>query len=357
MELIKEEWNKLFFLNSLQSPFQTFDYIFHWYKSFASGNQIRIYMAKRGNMTIGFLPLILYSKKKLKILSNLTNDHCFHSEPLVYEGYEDLFQEKIWDNLKRDQDTWDILKLNFSFTFSNLQLFCTKNFLNKTGFHLEKEKKPTYIVSLDKSFDEYFHRDLSPNLQKKFKRCKNKLSKTGKFSVNCFTANEARKHWDEFLEIETSGWKGKLGTSIRELDHSFKYYYEGLVKILAENNALRMYFLELNGKNIAGVFGYIERDVYHWFKTGYDENYKEYSPSHMLLLFIIEDLIKYYPELKILHMFPWDHGYKHRYCNEEGHYTNSIMFNRSLLGKIVNVFFGMYIIMKNMRNLKQKYIS
>ena len=102
-----------------------------------------------------------------------------------------------------------------------------------------------------------------------------------------------------------------------------------------------MYFLELNSELIAGVFGYIEGDVYHYAKIGYDEKYKALSPSNLLFIHIIEHLITYFPKVKRMNMFPWDYGYKHRVINEESNYLETILFNKTIRGKTMRRIYSL----------------
>ena len=124
-------------------------------------------------------------------------------------------------------------------------------------------------------------------------------------------------------------------------------FYNGLIRILAKLNILHMYFLEHNSDLIAGVFGYTENEIFHWAKTGYNEKYKRYSPSNLLLLMILEEIIENNNNVKLFHMFPWEYGYKHRYINIETKYFASIIYNNNLKAKI----------WRNLKKAKKKIVK
>ena len=109
-----------------------------------------------------------------------------------------------------------------------------------------------------------------------------------------------------------------------------------------------MYFLELNSELIAGVFGYIEGEVYHYAKIGYDEKYKALSPSNLLFIHIMEHLITNFPEVKRINMFPRNYGYKHRLINEESNYLETFVFSKTPRGNAMRV---VYYIKEKIKNI------
>ena len=144
--------------------------------------------------------------------------------------------------------------------------------------------------------------------------------------------------WGEFIKIEDSGWKGENKSSIKKAAPEFQKYYSNLIRLLADKGALSIYFLELNNMPIAGVFGYFDGDIYHYAKIGYDELYRDLSPSNLLILFIIENLTQKYPNVKMFHMFPWDYDYKHRYVNMAAACYKTIIYSKTIRGTSLYMF-------------------
>ena len=339
LQSVKEEWLDIYEGTSAKSPFLSFEFINLWYNCFAEPDQVRIYRAYDGRRTIGFLPLIIGRKKGIRVLASLTNDHCLHSGPLVRNGYDGGFPELMLKELLRDSHSWDVFFYSFSYSFSKLPGLFSDKLLNGSGAHWARKSEPTYVISLEKPFEEYFSKNLSRNVRNSLKRHRNRLNREKSFRVLHYRAIEALELWSEFVEIEGSGWKGEAGSSINRAAREFKTYYEGLVKLLARRDALNIHFLEVNGKNVAGVFGYVEGDTYHYAKIGYNEEFKSFSPSNLLILYIIEQLMRNFPDITRFHMFPWDYGYKHRYTNEEAFSLKTIIFSPTLHGKIIEYLY------------------
>jgi hypothetical protein len=185
---------------------------------------------------------------------------------------------------------------------------------------------------------EYIRCDLGPKVWKNLKYYKKRLRKAGQSRFRHYQGLEAKKYWPLFLAIENSGWKGRQGTSIQKASTKIRRYYEGLIEILAEENCLHIYFLELDGEAITGALGYFDQSTFGWLKTGYDERFSDLWPSNQLLLRVVEHLINDYPAIQRLHMFPWDHGYKHRFANTMETCIETVLFRETLRGRAYQLY-------------------
>ena len=334
LKAIGDEWVEVYENSLPKSPFLSLEFVSHWYACFAKPNEIRIYRANNGAETIGFLPLVMVRKNFLRELRSLTNDHCLQAGPLVKTNCESEFLELILKELLADKKSWDLLRYDFSYSFCQFEGLFPDDLLKRGGFVWNRAVQPTYVVSLDRSFNDYFQRDLSDKIRKNIKMYRNRLAKEESYSIQRYRGNEAIEVWPEFLRIEDSGWKGDASSSITRSGDEFKRYYEGFITLLANDNALSIYLLRVGEKAVAGVFGYTEGETFHYFKIGYDEEFKAFSPSNLLMIFIIEELINEAPQIKRFHMFPWDHGYKHRFVNCQATSMNTIIYGKTARGSI-----------------------
>jgi CelD/BcsL family acetyltransferase involved in cellulose biosynthesis len=335
---LEGEWNEMYRDSRTRSPFLTHEFVDLWYCCFARPDQVRVIRAVDGGATVGFLPLVMGRDRGFRILSSLTNDHCFHSGALVRNGFEEVFPEKILSVILKHSTAWDLFRFSFTYSFSPYPGLFPDKLLEGTRHAWRRIVQPTYPVLLDRTFDDYFRNDLSSGTRRLVSRKKKLLAGAGRSSFLHFRGEEALRRWQEFVRIEDSGWKGEAGTSIARLDERYTRFYEGLLKILASKGDLHLYFLELDEKNIAGGFGYVEEHVFHWAKAGYDEEYRGISPSNLLLLHVVEDLLTNFPEMKMLHQFPWDYGYKHKFSNDAADCLETVVYNRTLRGRAARLY-------------------
>jgi CelD/BcsL family acetyltransferase involved in cellulose biosynthesis len=187
---------------------------------------------------------------------------------------------------------------------------------------------------LPNTFEEFLADVLPAKAKKNYKHTRNKLDKAGPNAFVVFRNEQAMAEWPSLVDIENAGWKGDTKSSLKHLDEAYRRYYAGFLTLAAARGELRMYFLELNGERIAGALGYIEGDNLHWFKTGYNEAFSDYSPSNLLMVRIIEDLIANDAHVKRFHMFPVDFGYKHRFATHTYPTVTTVLYNRTLRGRL-----------------------
>jgi CelD/BcsL family acetyltransferase involved in cellulose biosynthesis len=347
---IKSEWNDVWLDSTGNTLFLSFEFIELWYNCFAKPDQVRVFRATDRGKTIGFLPLVMKPECGIRVLSSLTNNHCFLSDALVRSGYEDTFPELILKEILCSSEPWDMLRYGFSYSFSQFPGLFKNELLELTGYAWRRAILPTYQVRFDKTFDRYLREDLSSTYRRTFLKKKSRLAKAGQVFFRHYRKDEAIQKWNEFKRIEDSGWKGEAGSSIARLDSGYNRYYDGLLDLLSTNDTLHLYFLELDGRNIAGAFGYEEGNIFHYAKTGYDEIFEKLSPSLLLTFHIIEEFMTSFPWIEVFHMFPWDYGYKHKFCNESSDCFETVIYNRTLRGQLARLY---SVLNKAYRKLKE----
>jgi CelD/BcsL family acetyltransferase involved in cellulose biosynthesis len=200
---------------------------------------------------------------------------------------------------------------------------------------------------LGSSFEDYLHRHLSSKERRNFRQYKNRLERAGEWKALSFQGSEAQKMWPAFVNVERSGWKGASRSAIDHLDNRWKNYYEGFLEILVQHDALLLHFLRLNGTVIAGAFGYRIGNIFHGLKIAYDEAFRKLSPGNLLFLQLVKNLLTRHDGIRYLHMFPEDHGYKHRYANSEATCCTTLLYGRTIRGRM------MYRLSQARRNLRR----
>ena len=143
------------------------------------------------------------------------------------------------------------------------------------------------------------------------------------------SAEDMDFHFRQFLEIEKSGWKGKKGTSITQVEDSKNFHYS-LCETAAKEGQLRWYKLYA-GNQLVAINMAIQRSTDLWVvKTAYDENSKQFSPGTIgmtkLLCSAVED-----PEVCRVRMIT-NYSWLDRWHPDKETYHGVRIFNRNLLG-------------------------
>jgi CelD/BcsL family acetyltransferase involved in cellulose biosynthesis len=278
----------------------------------------------------------------------MTNAHCFHCPPLIRVNRERQFGRQLYPTLHGDQSSWDILELSCFFSFRPDFDLVSQERLADSGFKNRRHEQPNFTIDLRGTVDEYYHQVLSPKLRDNLRRLRQRLQDTGTSTFQHYQKEAAVANFPEFLQIESSGWKDRANSSILSLPENYQRYYQNLVRLLAKRDNLHLFFLELDGLPIAGEFVYTEGEVYHSFKSGYREEYRNFTPSNLLRMEIIKYFMESRPDIKRVHLFPFDGGYKHRWANEDSTMVDITLFSRSLRGQLS---YSMHLARKRLKSI------
>lgn len=123
---------------------------------------------------------------------------------------------------------------------------------------------------------------LSRGFKQNLRTSHNKLkSKTVTFETAC-TESDLRRLFTDFLRVESSGWKGELGTSA--LKHGPTHtFLEQLISRFAPSGSCEIRVVRVDGQPIASLFGIVTDGIWFIVRTGYDESYHAVSPGHLAI--------------------------------------------------------------------------
>lgn len=92
---------------------------------------------------------------------------------------------------------------------------------------------------------------------------------------------------DEGLRIEASGWKGREGTAIASSPRTLAFY-RGLADAFQRRGELRFNWIVLDGEPVAFSFNILVGNRLYSLKSGFDEDYRKFSPGLVMRLAMIE---------------------------------------------------------------------
>lgn len=117
-----------------------------------------------------------------------------------------------------------------------------------------------------------------------------KAEEQGELKLLCATSPEDLvPAFEHFLEVEDSGWKGQLGTSIRKQPEKLAYY-QRLFRLYGEQQRCQINILYSNDTPIAAQFGIRVGARLFLLKIGFREDFAAVSPGYLLLYKVVEHL-------------------------------------------------------------------
>lgn len=134
----------------------------------------------------------------------------------------------------------------------------------------------------------YLNQALSSKHGHEMRRQWRKLSERGE--VAHLVARQPRdvmKRLEEFLLLESSGWKGKEKTALT-IDRLRAAFAREAVYNLASADKVRIHTIDLNGRAIASLIVFLSAGEAYTWKTAYDEGHADCSPGKILMSKVTE---------------------------------------------------------------------
>ncbi|MGB8817288.1 MAG: GNAT family N-acetyltransferase [Rhizobiaceae bacterium] len=132
--------------------------------------------------------------------------------------------------------------------------------------------------------DAYLRQAVTPHHLRGYSRLLRRLGELGEVTFGEWRDPvDVRRRTEEFLALETKGWKGRTGTAMTIDRYRAAFTREALYN-LAERDMCRIHTLDLNGKAIASLIVMREAGVAYTWKTAYDEAFARYSPGSLLMI-------------------------------------------------------------------------
>jgi len=331
---IKNDWNRI--VDTLKDKHLI--HLYEWYKSYIDTvddndfNAIFLVMY-RNSEPFAIFPIEEHVKNivgfKFRILQV---PHCNDIDMVdfIFEKKNDTekLMELLIDNLEKYLNhKWDCIYF--------------PNVLENSSIYFSLQKSPINRVTVDKVGEchylqcgsyETLSNTFSGNFRNQLKKKRNRLSRLGNFEyISIRKKDTIKKAFDDFLEIEASGWKGAIGTAIKPRS-KIKRFYENLIDNFSDNDKCEINFLKINNEIVAGSFHLLTDNTFYLLKTGYDNKYSKVSPGVLLQ----DSVIKKYsndPAFKTINMIS-DYKWGISWNPLSMDVFNIIVFNKSVSGLI-----------------------
>lgn len=189
---------------------------------------------------------------------------------------------EIWrfflEQLKQQPDEyWDFIRLSEVPENSTLS-----SVLNQSASLKVLKNRMHACLYCPCSTTEDLPQTLSRSFRKSLRNARNRLSRMGEASF--FIAQGARETeqvFQEFLRLEASGWKAETGTAIA-LDSQLTGFYHRLTGTFSSGGCV-LSTLSVDGQTIAANFNLMTGTTLYGLKTGIDDQYRPFSPAHLLM--------------------------------------------------------------------------
>lgn len=223
-----------------------------------------------------------YHGRRMLHSASWLHANMFCGIPLIERGYEEAFWACYLATCDQQAQTsrfahFSHLPADCAVTRA-LQTVCLSQHRQMQIVHRESRA----VLNGGRTPDAHLACSMTPKGRKELRRQRRRLDELGTVETVRSRAQEGLQRWiEDFLLLETKGWKGDSGSSLASDTHTTALFIQALTRA-AELGRLERLSLTLDGKPIAMLATFLAHPGSFSFKTAFDEEYARYSPGMQL---------------------------------------------------------------------------
>lgn len=263
------------------------------FQAFGNGKDIRFVLVFAPNpnhplglpLLCGFFPLERQSRYKglpIGALSLWQHTHCYLCTPLLRTEYAHQALATFFDWLGSDPRRPPLLELKTVHGEGPFHQLLVDHLHEHTTLPFVSSCYTRAFFRPRQDGNAYVQASLKGRHRRGLKRLERLLAETGQMQYLALEAGDDIEAWIEaFLQIEASGWKGRVGTALActKADQTF---FRAVTKEAFRHDRLLMFALHHNGCPIALNCYYRGGEGCYFFKPAFDESYAAFSPGRLL---------------------------------------------------------------------------
>ncbi len=259
--------------------------LFIWDKSDAPGGEQQ--------RLVGFFPLEEQQKFRhasIRYKRLWKHNQCFLCTPLVRKGAEKAAFGYFFDWLRSEGQPGAMFHFEFV-RGDGPFISCLNSFLNESGIpHVESDRFERALIEPPSDSEEYIRKNIGGKNRKEYRRLRRRLSDESELSVHTLDDSaDAARFAEEFLQLESSGWKGEQGDALLQSSAESSFVRDFVRRGYDGGHIEGIWFSNEQGP-VAMKLNLLTGDGAFAFKICYDEQYSKFSPGVLLELEYIDYL-------------------------------------------------------------------
>ena len=280
----ERQWQDLLSSCAVNTVFVTPRWQKVWWEQLGDGAEMLLLFLEDGNALRGIAPL---ARRNGTISFIGDQDVCDYNDFLVARGAESSFYPSLLDHL--DEEEWATLEFP-SLAENSPTLKYLPELATKRGYSVEvKVEDVTPGLSLPDNWDAYLQ-ILSKKNRHELRRKLRRLHSAG------HEIRYQKLHDPSQLDGNLEDFFSLMKYSRKEKQHfltaSREQFFRGIARELACVDALKLFFLELNGERVAAAMCFDYGDARLLYNSGYNPAYGYYSVGLLLNAFSLRDAIE-----------------------------------------------------------------
>ncbi|MCP5092365.1 MAG: GNAT family N-acetyltransferase [Gammaproteobacteria bacterium] len=348
---LQSDWEALLSDTVDSNVFQSFDYLWLWWKYLGIWHDLRVIVITRGDSVIGVIPMMI---EHFDIYGKTVRKLMFISAPmemsrpkLIFGGNDADCIPAFFQYLERSENEWDIIDIDEQIAGGQTD-----------GIRAELEAR-NYLVAESETLCPYIEIDtdwksfMAGRPRKKrsnINRLRRRSAELGNLDVRLVDQwPQLQKAMDDYCDIESRSWKASKSLDIAS-DKEDLFFYCGLAETFGRRRNFELRILECAGKSIAGTFGIRKNGVFQSLKIAHDVDYGKYSPGTLLESYELEHLFA--TDLKLYEFMGSFLANKLRWTSTVHKTTNLHIYQRQ--PRLMLFFFVYFVFKRHVKKVLKK---
>lgn len=282
-ERLEPEWRALLPGSCVAAPFLTPTWLKVWWNHFGAGHELLLWSFREGGELRGLAPMM----RTGDVLSFVAlTDICDYHDFVFPCGSEEPYFRALLEKLTADP-TWSCIQLEGlrerSAALAMLPALTAAHGLAATV--TQEEVSPHIPVT--PTWDDYLT-CLDGKDRHELRRKMRRLESAGTVRVTTASTATLAQDVTQFLDL----LKDSRETKAAFLTPERERFFHDLAKAMDAEGLLKLFFLELDGKRLAGAFCFDYENSYYLYNSGYDTRYASLSVGLLLKALLVKDAIQ-----------------------------------------------------------------
>jgi CelD/BcsL family acetyltransferase involved in cellulose biosynthesis len=297
---LKEYWRRLLSDSPSNNIFLTWEWASLWARHYLGKNRLFILLACEGDEILGIAPFFVRKVRYHGILSLRqveflgTGEVCSsYLDFIVRERNRRQVVQRVYDYLYTEaRGSWDVLYLA-EIPMESASIDHLYGRSGEEGRVIEMVHHTACPMIRLTSSPQDFLNGISSNERYNLRRKIRRLQMLGPAEYYRASLNgDVQKEMDTFIRLHQMRWE-KLGLGGCFKSQRFLRFHREVSDVFSQQGWAHLDFLIVNGKKMAGIYGYTYNSRYYFYLPGLNPDlYPEVSPGILLLYHCIYQAIK-----------------------------------------------------------------
>jgi len=302
LEGLEKEWNRVLGETAAaENVFLSWEWVFEWTKHYAADSELFLILWIQGEGEIvGIAPYYIRTVscglgvtiREMRTLGSEEVSACY-LDVIVKEKEKAAFAKRIYSHLYSEaKHKWDVLVLP-DVPAESGTIDQWRSLAEEAGRVWEIASVDACpIIKLPGTLDAFLA-GLSKNERYNLKRKQKALAAAGHVEYVRFTAQkDIVKQLEAFIHLHEMRWGSNEVQGLFSRAR-YKSFHDAICSRLSEKGQVSLDFLILDGKTIAGIYGYVYKRTYWFYLPGFNPSMvPKASPGILLLFHRIQEAIE-----------------------------------------------------------------